>query len=145
MLSFREASIGQPILGLIVGIVLIIALPEGLAGVPTSAVGWIVGAWSLVWLLGEIIANGTARAQMNGNLMFREANMRDPSILGALGTGLLLLAPAEVAQIPLHTIGWIILGGAVLWLVLEAIANGVTRSRRRARQPQDPETSPRIL
>ena len=145
MLSFREASIGQPILGLIVGIVLIFALPDGLAGVPTSAVGWIVGAWSLVWLLGEIIANGTARAQTNGNLMFREANMRDPSILGALGTGLLLLAPAEVTQIPLHTIGLIILGGASLWLVLEAIANGVTRSRRRARQPQDPETSPRIL
>ena len=43
MLPFREASIGQPILGLIVGIVLIFALSDGLAGVPTSDIGWIVG------------------------------------------------------------------------------------------------------
>lgn len=68
MLSFREASIGQPILGLIVGIVLIIALPDGLAGVPTSAGGWIVGAWSLVWLLGvagkDVVDVGAAVAVM---------------------------------------------------------------------------------
>lgn len=102
-------------------------------------------AWSATWLLGEIIANGTARAQMNGNLMFREADMRDPCLLGALGSGLLLLAPEEFLRVPLHTIGWVVLAGAVLWLVLEAVANGVTRARRRSRGPDYEEGTTRIM
>lgn len=145
MLPFREASVGQPILTAIAATVVLVAAPATYQGIPVATIGWILLAWSLVWLVGEIIANGTARAQMNGNLIFREANMRSPSLLGAAGTILLLAAPDQVGQIPVTTIGWVVTVGATLWLVVEAVANGVTRARSRRRQVDDRQGPPIIL
>lgn len=98
-----------------------------------------------MWLIGEIIAYGTARAQMNGNLIFREANMRSPSLLAAVGSILLLAAPDQVGQIPVGTIGWVVTDGATVWLVVEAVANGVTRARGRRRPEESRQGSPIIL
>src|SRR5690625_7001794 len=63
MLPFREASVGQPILTAIAATVVIVAAPARYQGVPVVIIGWILLAWSLVWLVGEIIANGTARSE----------------------------------------------------------------------------------
>src|SRR5690625_6901326 len=123
MLPFREASVGQPILTAIAATVVIVAAPTRYQGVPVVIIGWILLAWSLVWLVGEIIANGTARAQMNGNLLFREANMRSPSLLGAAGSILLLVAPDQIGQVPVGTVGWIFTVVAVEWLAIESVAD----------------------
>lgn len=90
MLPFREASVGQPILAAIVAAVVLVAASARYQGIPVATIGWVLLVWSLVWLVGEIIANGTARTQMNGSLIFREANMRSPGLLGAVGSILLL-------------------------------------------------------
>jgi len=71
--------------------------------------------------------------------------MRSPSLLGAVGSILLLAVPAQVGQIPVGTVGWVLTAGAVLWLVAEAVANGVTRSRGRYRQDEDQQGPPVIL
>lgn len=145
MLPFRKASVGQPILAAIAATVVLVAAPAQYQGIPVATIGWILLAWSLVWLLGEIIANGTARSQLGGNLIFREANMRSPSLLGAAGSILLLAAPEQVDQIPVGTIGWVVTAGAAVWLVVEAIANGVTRARGRRRQGEARQGPPIIL
>ncbi|MDN5688496.1 MAG: hypothetical protein L0G94_17720 [Brachybacterium sp.] len=145
MLPFREASVGQPILVAIAATVVLVAAPARYQGIPVATTGWILLAWSLVWLVGEIIANGTARAQLNGNLIFREANMRSPSLLGAVGSILLLAAPDQVGQIPIGTVGWVVTAGATVWLVVEAVANGVTRARSRRRQDDARQGPPIIL
>ena len=145
MLPFREASVGQPILTAIAATVVIVAAPARYQGVPVVIIGWILLAWSLVWLVGEIIAKGTARAQMNCNLIFREANIRSPSLLGAAGSILLLVAPDQIGQVPVGTVGWIVTVGAVAWLVIESVANGVTRARGRRRLDNTRQGPPIIL
>src|SRR5699024_2847606 len=119
----REASVGPPLWAAIAATILLVAAPARYQGIDVSAIGWIVLAWSIVWLVGEVIANGTARHRSGGNLIFREANMRSPSLLGAIGTILLVVAPDQVGQVPVSTIGWVISLGAVVWLVVEAVAN----------------------
>src|SRR5699024_9757242 len=143
MSPFREASVGQTILAAIAATILLVAAPARYQGIDVSAIGWIVLAWSVVWRVGEVSANGTARYRSGGNLVFRDANMRSPSLLGAIGTILLVVAPDQVGQVPVSTIGWVISLGAVVWLVVEAVANGVTRARGRRRE-QDPREVPPI-
>lgn len=43
------------------------------------------------------------------------------------------------------TIGWVVTAGATLWLVVEAVANGVTRARRHRRQDEAQQGPPIIL
>ncbi|MCG7308318.1 hypothetical protein [Brachybacterium sp. ACRRE] len=143
MLPFREASIGKPIVALVLGVIVLVAVPRDLYGYPTAPLGWIVIIWAGVCLIGEILANGTARAQANGNLMFREANMLSPSLLGALGSVLVVYAPPSIGTVPLHSVGWVIVAGATAWLILEAVANGVTRARRRPRNDSGDDASGR--
>lgn len=145
MLPFREASVGQPLLAAIVAAVVLVAAPARYQGIPVVTIGWVLLVWSLVWLVGEIVANGTARAQMNGNLIFREVNMRSPSLLGAVGSILLLAAPDQVGQIPVVTIGWVVTAGGTVWLVVGAVANGVTRARGRRRPEESRQVPPIIL
>ncbi|UQN30497.1 hypothetical protein [Brachybacterium kimchii] len=145
MLPFREASVGKPIIALVLGVIWLVAVPADLYGYPTAPLGWIVIIWAGVCLIGEIVANGTARAQANGNLMFRRANMFSPSVLGALGSLLVVYAPESLGTVPVHTVGWVIVAGAVAWLALEAIANGVTRARRRTRSDDGESGRPPII
>lgn len=148
MLPFRAANIGGAVLLGALGAITLLAVPASiLPGFPLSAVGWSCLAWALVWLVGEILANGASRIQRDGSQIFREANIAGPSLVGLAGTMLLVAAPATLGsvQIPVHRIGWILLAASLIWLVGETVANGVTRSRRRSAHLDDDPPGPILL
>lgn len=144
-MPLRDSNIGGPIVMGLTGAIVRIIGPSSYEGLRVDVLAWSLIGWAIVWLLGEVIANGTAKAQMTGNLMFREANMGAPSMLGALGTVMLWAnIEAMIPAVPFEKIGLVLVIGAVIWLIGEAIANGVTRSRSAGRRRED-ETHPPVI
>lgn len=145
-MPFRESNIGGPILMGLAGAIILILAPATYMGLRIDVLSWILIAWAVIWLVGETVANGTARAQMNGNLIFREANMGTPSMIGALGSVLIWAIPhGLIPAVPLGKVGAVLLGGALVWLVVETLANGVTRRRGRTNDPDRGDAPPVII
>lgn len=145
-MQLREAKIGGAILMMMGGALIFFLAPNQVGILSLFAAAITISVWGLVWLIGEIVGNGTSRSQNGPNAYFRDANIGWPVLIGTIGTLLLTALPnhlpewsgiEKLSSVPLHTIGWVGLAGGLLWLAFEIFANGVRSNRRRRARGRD--------
>lgn len=144
MRALRSPNVGLAVFFAAAGAVLVFVIPDyQLEGFSLTKLGWVVFVWGLISLVVESLANGLASAQRDWSMNLRDANTIPPCGVAALGTAIVMfsepLARAlDVAtQGQITTLGWIVGGAGVAWLVFECAVNGVVPSRRRRREGRD--------